>query len=414
MQLWIQNEHKSAKMEMEREREQKLEVSKGQKEKLKTWIQAMTVLHELVSNGCFPNIFTCNIFLPSLWKEGRTALGEFGNEFLGLVGDRNCVPILNVKSTNKANPTSCSQAARCNVADDFGKLGVDGFLAEIDLIFQDNNRMTLETLDGHPLGKAISPHTKDALKFFCHMQAVSVRTNHYAISATLRSFSDLAVLQLGQQVRGLVLKPGFDSNDFVSSSLIYLYSKCGIIADAKKSFDESCKDGSVTWNSIILGYAQHGLGEIALDLFHEMQEFGVEADHITFVDLFFACSHSGLVKGTKILKSIQPAYGITLRMEHFACGVDIFGRAGMVEEAYRFIIEGMLVGLRPNARAWDALLSRSYCNVESRKIVARCLRDVEPLIKFLPTKADGDKWKHPLSSFQIFDPGGLITTSTCR
>ncbi|KAL0918341.1 hypothetical protein M5K25_010345 [Dendrobium thyrsiflorum] len=247
----------------------------------------------------------------------------------------------------------------------------------------------------------------------CHSNLPAAHKLRCSLFSSLQQ-RDLAVLQLGQQVRGLVLKPGFDSNDFVSSSLIYLYSKCGIIADAKKSFDESCKDGSVTWNSIILGYAQHGLGEIALDLFHEMQEFGVEADHITFVDLFFACSHSGLVKGTKILKSIQPAYGITLRMEHFACGVDIFGRAGMVEEAYRFIIEGMLVGLRPNARAWDALLSRSYCNVESRKIVARCLRDVEPLIKFLPTKADGDKWKHPLSSFQIFDPGGLITTSTCR
>ncbi|KAH0460360.1 hypothetical protein IEQ34_011023 [Dendrobium chrysotoxum] len=38
-------------------------------------IQAMKamfrILRKMVSNGCFPNIFTCNIFLQSLWKEGR-------------------------------------------------------------------------------------------------------------------------------------------------------------------------------------------------------------------------------------------------------------------------------------------------------------------------------------------------------
>ncbi|XP_028547913.1 pentatricopeptide repeat-containing protein At2g17140-like [Dendrobium catenatum] len=32
-----------------------------------TWL-----LHEMASNGCFPNVFTCNILLQSLWKEGRT------------------------------------------------------------------------------------------------------------------------------------------------------------------------------------------------------------------------------------------------------------------------------------------------------------------------------------------------------
>ncbi|KAL0917609.1 hypothetical protein M5K25_012683 [Dendrobium thyrsiflorum] len=52
------------------------------------------------------------------------------------------VQMLDVKSTDKANLTPCSQAARHNVVDDFGQLGVDGFLAEID---------------GPPLKKAASP-----------------------------------------------------------------------------------------------------------------------------------------------------------------------------------------------------------------------------------------------------------------
>ncbi|KAL0928051.1 hypothetical protein M5K25_002287 [Dendrobium thyrsiflorum] len=86
----------------------------------------------------------------------------WNNNILTTGGIRNVfitgVQMLDVKSTDKANPTPCSQAARRNVADDFSQLGVDDFLAEIDLIFQDNSMTTSETLDGHPLGKATSPH----------------------------------------------------------------------------------------------------------------------------------------------------------------------------------------------------------------------------------------------------------------
>jgi len=68
--------------------------------------------------------------------------------------------------------------------------------------------------------------------------------------------------------QGLALKVGFDNNNYVGSSLIFMYYKCGIIEDAKKSFEATSKDYAIVWNSIIFGYAQHGQGNIALDLFH--------------------------------------------------------------------------------------------------------------------------------------------------
>ncbi|GMY29146.1 putative pentatricopeptide repeat-containing protein At3g25970 [Fagus crenata] len=114
--------------------------------------------------------------------------------------------------------------------------------------------------------------SEDALKFFGHMRSMVEDIDHYAFSAVLRSCSDIATLQLGQQVHVLALKSGFESNEFVASSLIFMYSKCGIIEDARKSFEDTSKDSSITWNSIIFGYAQHGKGNIALDLFYLMRE----------------------------------------------------------------------------------------------------------------------------------------------
>lgn len=220
--------------------------------------------------------------------------------------------------------------------------------------------------------------SEEALKFFCHMRSASLKIDHYAYSAALRSCSDLAVLQPGQQIHGLVFRSGFGSNDFVASSLIYMYSKCGVIDAARRSFDESHKDNSVTWNSIIFGYSQHGQGRMALDLFSEMQELEVAPDHITFVAIISACSHIGLVDaGSKFLKSMEPIYGIPLRMEHYACGVDLFGRAGHLDESKK-LIESM--PFEPDAMVWMTLLGacRIHGDMELASYVAKRLIALDP------------------------------------
>ncbi|KAG7973430.1 hypothetical protein I3843_07G227300 [Carya illinoinensis] len=153
--------------------------------------------------------------------------------------------------------------------------------------------------------------SEDALKFFGHLRSVVEDIDHYTFSAVLRSCSDMATLQLGQQVHVLALKLGFKSNEFVASSLIFMHSKCGIIEDARKSFEGTPKGSSITWNSIIFGYAQHGQGNVALGLFYLMKESRVKPDHITFVAILSACSHIGLLEeGCRFLKSMESEYGI--------------------------------------------------------------------------------------------------------
>ncbi|KAL6985138.1 hypothetical protein U1Q18_018514 [Sarracenia purpurea var. burkii] len=217
-----------------------------------------------------------------------------------------------------------------------------------------------------------------ALMFFRKMRSAQVRLDHYAFSAALRSCSDLATLQLGQEVHALALKLGFESNDFVASSLIFMYSKCGIIEDARKSFEATPKDTSITWNSIIFGYAQHGQGKAALDLFFLMRDNKVKLDHITFVAVLTACSHIGLVEeGCSILKSMEFEYGIPPRMEHYACGIDLFGRAGRLELA-NALIEAM--PFEPDVMVWKTLLGscRTCGDIELATQVASRLLELEP------------------------------------
>lgn len=220
--------------------------------------------------------------------------------------------------------------------------------------------------------------SEDALKCFDHMRSSLVEIDHYAFSAVLRSCSDLANLQLGQQVHVLAIKSGFESNDFVASSLIFMYSKCGIIEYARKSFEETSKRSSITWNSIIFGYAQHGQGNVALDLFFQMRETKVKLDHITFVAVLTACSHIGLVEqGQYFLKSMESHYGIPPRMEHYACAIDLFGRAGQLHEA-KALIESM--PFEPDAMVWKTFLGacRVCGNIELASQVATHLLEIDP------------------------------------
>lgn len=219
---------------------------------------------------------------------------------------------------------------------------------------------------------------EDALRLFAHMRYGEVEVDHYAFSAVLRSCSDLGTLNLGQQIHALTHRSGLESNEFVASSLISMYSKCGIIEDARKSFEETPKDSSISWNSIIFGYAQNGQGYVALDLFSQMKKQKVKLDHITFVAILTACSHMGLVEqGCKFLKSMESEYKIAPRMEHYACAVDLYGRAGHLDKA-KTLIEAM--PFEPDTVVWKTLLGacRACGNIELASQVAGYLLELEP------------------------------------
>ncbi|XP_052734182.1 putative pentatricopeptide repeat-containing protein At3g25970 [Vigna angularis] len=183
--------------------------------------------------------------------------------------------------------------------------------------------------------------TEDALRIFLQMRSLVIEINHYTFSAVIRSCSDLATLQLGQQVHVLAFKVGLVTNNYVGSSFIIMYSKCGIIEDARKSFEATSKDYAIVWNSVIFRYAQHGQGNLALDLFYSMNERKVKPDHITFVAVLTACSHNGLVEeGCNIIESMESDFGIPQPKEHYACAIDLYGRAGQLEKA-KALVETM-------------------------------------------------------------------------
>lgn len=71
-------------------------------------------------------------------------------------------------------------------------------------------------------------------------------------------------------------------------------------------------------------------------------------------------------------------YGIIPRIEHYGCMVDLFSRAGLLQEAYEFI---MNMPIKPNGVVWGALLGgcRVYKNIELAEEASQHLSELDPL-----------------------------------
>lgn len=219
---------------------------------------------------------------------------------------------------------------------------------------------------------------KEALHTFKQMINFGFYPSSVTVSSILPACSTIADLRRGKEIHGYSLLIGVEEDIFVKSALIDMYSKCGSISEAKRLFYSMPKRNTVTWNSMMFGYANNGYSTEAIDLFNIMKGEGVKCDHLTYTAALTACSHGGKVKlGISLLLLMKEKYGIEPRLEHYACMVDLLGRAGKVTEAYDLIKKMPVV---PDMFVWGALLGacKNYGNIEIGEIAAKHLVKLEP------------------------------------
>ncbi|KAL3522216.1 hypothetical protein ACH5RR_015050 [Cinchona calisaya] len=194
----------------------------------------------------------------------------------------------------------------------------------------------------------------EALELFVVMLNSGPRPNHFTFSSVLDACAGCSSLLMGNQVHSCILKFGIVLDVILSTSLLDMYAKCGDIEVAYHIFQSMPDKNLVSWNSMIGGYARHGLARTALEEFERMVKVCVRPDEITFINVLSACGHGGMVEeGERIFNSMNLKYSIQPEMEHYACIVDLYGKAGQLDKAEKFI-RGM--PFEPDVIVWGALL----------------------------------------------------------
>ncbi|RAL54871.1 hypothetical protein DM860_013567 [Cuscuta australis] len=221
-------------------------------------------------------------------------------------------------------------------------------------LFDESSERTLASWNAMISGYAQNGQTEMAISLFLEMQKLGIHPNPITITSILSACSQLGALSIGRWIHELIKNETLESNIYVLTALVDMYAKCGNIETARQLFDTMLERNAVTWNAMISGYGLHGFGRESLMLFDRMLSSGVYPTEVTFLSLLYACSHAGLVEeGENIFHSMVHYHGIKPSSEHYACMVDLLGRAGKLEKALNFI-ERMPV--EPGPAEWGALL----------------------------------------------------------
>ncbi|XP_030512178.1 putative pentatricopeptide repeat-containing protein At1g68930 [Rhodamnia argentea] len=227
--------------------------------------------------------------------------------------------------------------------------------------------------------------------------------NRITLSTMLILSSSKNRVDLGRQIHCHVIKFGFWEYVFVGSPLVDMYSKAGLIHDAKRVFDgipeknivmyntvmtgllrcgmveESehifCgmkERDSISWTTMITGYIQNGLEREAIDWFRKMSFEGLAIDQFTFGSVLTACgSLVALEEGRQI-------HGYAIRTDHTdiifvgSALVDMYCKCKRItyaEQVFRRMTiknviswTAMLVGYGQNGLSEDAV--KVFCDMQ--------------------------------------------------
>ncbi|XP_010271083.1 PREDICTED: pentatricopeptide repeat-containing protein At4g21065-like [Nelumbo nucifera] len=218
----------------------------------------------------------------------------------------------------------------------------------------------------------------DALRLFAEMRSLGVHASNATLVSVLSACAKVQDLALGRMIHGHAEVRGMELNVILGTTLVNMYSKCGAIEAAMDVFSTMPTKSVMSWSCMINGLAMNGRGQAAIELFREMQRLRLEPNSATLVGVLNACSHAGLIDdGFAYFSCLSDTYRIEPNVKHYGCMVDLYGRAGRLEEAVEVV---GAMPMKADAGIWGALLGacRVHGNTKLGELVAAQIIKVQP------------------------------------
>lgn len=221
---------------------------------------------------------------------------------------------------------------------------------------------------------------EDVIELFGLMVDENIGFDEVSLSTTVNTLpkSSYASLTSCKLLHNCAVKSGFDRDLAVSCSLINSYSKFGHVKSSCEVFKQLSSPNVICFTSIISAHSQNKMGTECLKFLKEMINKGLKPDKVTFLCVLTACKNSGMVKeGKTVFDSMKTVHGIDPENQHVACIVNLFGHAGLLEEAEGFLKQSQA---NNDSIIWSSLLRQ--CGIHRNEMVGR--RVAELVIKLDP------------------------------
>lgn len=197
----------------------------------------------------------------------------------------------------------------------------------------------------------------EAITLFLELLNQPLYPDYFTMSTVVPAFVLLGSLRHCRQIHSYIIGLGYAENTLIMNAVLHMYARSGDVVASREIFDKMVSKDVISWNTMIMGYAIHGQGKTALEMFDEMKYNGLQPNESTFVSVLTACSVSGLVdEGWMHFNLMLQEYGMIPQIEHYGCMTDLLGREGDLREVLQFI-ESMPID--PTSRVWGSLLTAS-------------------------------------------------------
>ncbi|XP_073008795.1 pentatricopeptide repeat-containing protein At2g22410, mitochondrial-like [Typha latifolia] len=339
---------------------------------LREWDLADAMVRYIEENGVEVDIYLGNTLIDYYGRRGFVKSAEMVfNQMMG----RNIVT-LNAMITTYAKAGNLVSARR--IFDE---------MPERDLISWSS------IISGYSQGNCFS----EALTLFRQMQKAKVKPDEIVVVSVLSACAHLGALDLGKWIHNYIRRNNIKADVYVGNSLIDMYAKCGCITEAFRVFGEMKERDILSWNSIILGLANNGFVEKALEVFSDMLRGNFRPSDVTFLGVLIACAHRGLLdEGLNYFNSMREVYNVEPKMKHYGCVVDLLCRSGELDKAYKFITE---MPITPDPIIWRTVLGacKVHGNVGLSEIANKKLNELDPsnsgnYVLLFNTYAGADRW----------------------
>ncbi|GFY98435.1 tetratricopeptide repeat (TPR)-like superfamily protein [Actinidia rufa] len=139
-------------------------------------------------------------------------------------------------------------------------------------------------------GYAQSGEGEEVLKLFSTMTEFEMKFSCFTLATVLKGCSKSGKLREAQALHSMAIKVGCEVQEYVSCSLLNIYSNLGQSDDALKVFGRIKDPNIVAWSEMIDCLNQQGLSKEAAELFGLMRHKGIKPNQFTLTRLVSAAT----------------------------------------------------------------------------------------------------------------------------
>ncbi|KAF7840925.1 putative pentatricopeptide repeat-containing protein [Senna tora] len=177
----------------------------------------------------------------------------------------------------------------------------------------------------------------EAIDLFIRMQSVrkTVGIDEVTLNTMLNLASKLSVAIYGRQVHSYMVKTGNDGSIHAVSSLIDMHSKCGLFGEAWNVFS-GCegKVDLISKSAMLAVFFREGKMDME-KFFHLVTNSDRDAV-IYYVMVAAGYAHHGRAV---FFNSMEEDHNILPENDHYACMVDVYGRANQLDKEVEIMRE---------------------------------------------------------------------------